>query len=177
MSWYCSYRCEYGDLRNRSRCCPFIDNQSSYRRNILLICIFTPGALTGARGTNGAQAPARSLTYCLPRFFEITFCDVKDNGYICQVSGSPSTIKWNCQFNVVMEKMRLRVQTVPAMDPVTHLEHTAYTVILQDGEVLKCASGWTLQDAIETFCKWFNVERRRVCLLRPFFPQKSCYYE
>ena len=73
--------------------------------------------------------------------------------------------------------VRLRVQTVPAWDPVTHLEHTAYTVILSDGGELKCVSGWTLRDAIETFCKWFQIERWRICLLRPFLPQKSNFYE
>ena len=73
---------------------------------------------------------------------------------------------------VVMGKVRLRVQTVPATDPVTLLEHTAYTVILQDGGGLKCAPGWTLRDAIETFCEWFHIGRERVGVLRPFVPQR-----
>ena len=76
-----------------------------------------------------------------------------------------------------MGKVRLRVQTVPALDPVTHWEHTAYSVILQDGGELKFASAWTLRDAIEAFCDGFHVERESVCLLRPFFPQRSVYYE
>ena len=76
-----------------------------------------------------------------------------------------------------MEKLRLSVQTVPALDPVTHKEHTAYSVILRDGDIVRCAPGWTLRDAIETFCEWFHVCREDVCLRRPFFPQKSNYYE
>ena len=76
-----------------------------------------------------------------------------------------------------MGKVRLRVQTVPALDPVTHQEHTAYTAIASDGDHLRLASGWTLRDAIEAFCDGFHVERESVCLLRPFFPQRSIYYE
>ena len=102
----------------------------------------------------------------------------KDNYYICNISGSPSTIKWNC-FIVYMEKVRLRVQTVPASDPVTLKEHIAYNVIAQDGDgdCIRFAPGWTLRDAIETFCEWFQVERERVCILRPFIPQSVFYYE
>lgn len=73
---------------------------------------------------------------------------------------------------VVMEKVWLRVQTVPTTDPVTYREHTAYTVIMLDGGALKCASGWTLRDAIETFCEWFHIGRERVGVLRPFVPQR-----
>ena len=73
---------------------------------------------------------------------------------------------------VVMGKVWLRVQTVPATDPVTLLEHTAYTVIMLDGGALKCASGWTLRDAIETFCEWIHIGRERAGGLRPFFPQR-----
>ncbi len=76
-----------------------------------------------------------------------------------------------------MEKVRLRVQTVPALDPVTHREHTAYTILHQDGERLLSFPGWTLRDAIEVFCECFHMERENVCLHRPFFPQKSNYYE
>ena len=70
-----------------------------------------------------------------------------------------------------MEKVRLRVLTVPALDPVTHQGHTAYSVIREGGEQLQCAPGWTLQDAIETFCARFQAERKSICLLRPFRPQ------
>ena len=74
--------------------------------------------------------------------------------------------------SVVMDKIRLRVQTVPALDPVTHQGHTAFHVTIKDGAKLIGAPGWTLQDAIETFCEWFHVERERVCVQRPFIPQK-----
>ena len=76
-----------------------------------------------------------------------------------------------------MGKLRLMVQTVPAFDPVTLKEHTAYTVIANNDDFLRVAPGWTLRDAIETFCEWFHVRREDVFLLRPFFPQKSNYYE
>lgn len=76
-----------------------------------------------------------------------------------------------------MEKLRLKVQTVPASEPITFSSHTAYDVIYQDGERLLYAPGWTLRDAIETFCEWFHVERERVCLQRPFFPQTSFHHE
>lgn len=78
-----------------------------------------------------------------------------------------------------MEKVRLRVQTVPALDPVTLKEHIAYNVIAQDGDgdCIRLAPGWTLRDAIETFCEWFQVERECVCILRPFIPQSYFYYE
>ena len=107
-----------------------------------------------------------------------TLCGNKDNRYICIVSGSPSTIKWNCLF-VIMEKVRLRVQTVPATDPVTLKEHIAYNVIAQDGDngCIRLAPGWTLRDAIETFCEWFQVEREQICILRPFIPQSGFFYE
>ena len=76
-----------------------------------------------------------------------------------------------------MERLRLRVQTVPALDPVTFQEHTAYTVVLNDSEIIMCAPGWTLRDAIETFCKWFQIERERICIQRPFIPQSIYYHE
>ena len=60
-----------------------------------------------------------------------------------------------------MGKVRLRVQTVPASDPVTLQEHTAYNVIYQDGERMLLAPGWTLRDAIETAHEEKYVFRRR----------------
>ena len=71
------------------------------------------------------------------------------------------------------------MQTVPASDPVTLKEHIAYNVIAQDGDgdCIRHAPGWTLRDAIETFCEWFQVERERVRILRPFIPQSSSNYE
>ena len=74
-------------------------------------------------------------------------------------------------FNVVLDMVRLMVQTVPATDPDTQQEHTAYTVIDKNGDSLRIAPGWTLRDAIETFCEWFHIDRRDVCLERPFIPQ------
>lgn len=76
-----------------------------------------------------------------------------------------------------MGKIWLRVQTVPALDPVTQQEHTAYSVTFNDGADLLFAPGWTLRDAIETFCNWFHMARENVCVLRPFFPQKLLNYE
>lgn len=73
-----------------------------------------------------------------------------------------------------MDCVRLRVQTVPASDPVTLKIHTAYTVmsIETTAEVMQYAPGWTLRDAIENFCDWFHIERAKIVLLRPFHPQK-----
>lgn len=78
-----------------------------------------------------------------------------------------------------MECVRLRVQTVPTSDPVTLERHTAYTVLSQDAtaEVSLCAPGWTLRDAIDNFCDWFQIERAKIVLLRPFHPQKVESYE
>ena len=72
-----------------------------------------------------------------------------------------------------MEKVRLRVLTVPVLDPVTLQNHTTYNVICQEGDALMCAPGWTLRDAIETFCVWFHSDRESISLLRPFMPQKD----
>ena len=74
-------------------------------------------------------------------------------------------------FNVVLDMVRLMVQTVPATDPVTLKEHTAYNVIAKDSDALLVAPGWTLRDAIETFCEWFQIDRQDVCIHRPFIPQ------
>ena len=76
-----------------------------------------------------------------------------------------------------MGKLRLRVQTVPAWNPVTHSEHTAYTVIYNDGGKVMCAAGWTLRDAVEAFCEFFHIDRELVCVRRPFFPQSNLNYE
>ena len=73
--------------------------------------------------------------------------------------------------------VRLIVQTVPATDPDTLHWHTAYTVIAYDNDKLLAAPGWTLRNAIETFCKWFHIDRQDVCLQRPFIPQSSISYE
>ena len=101
---------------------------------------------------------------------------VKEKHYICNVWFSIHD-QMELLTVMIMEKVWLRVQTVPAWDPVTHLEHTAYDVILQDDKRLLCAPGWTLRDAIETFCEWFQVERERVCVQRPFVPQTFLTHE
>ena len=74
-------------------------------------------------------------------------------------------------FNVVMDMVRLMVQTVPVLDPVTLKEHSAFNVIAKDDDKVLVAPGWTLRDAIETFCEWFHIDRKDVCLERPFIPQ------
>lgn len=73
-----------------------------------------------------------------------------------------------------MEKVWLRVKTVPASDPVTNEAHTAYTVLHYEhgADALSCTSAWTLRDAIERFCEWFHVDRQAVGIRRPFLPQK-----
>ena len=78
---------------------------------------------------------------------------------------------------IIMDKVRLKVLTVPVFDPVTLQEHIAYSVIHQDGDKVQCAPGWTLREAIETFCKMFHVERGRVSIQRPFFPQRDFNHE
>ena len=72
-----------------------------------------------------------------------------------------------------MEKVRLKVVTVPALDPSTFLVHTAFCVsaIKADGTIER-ANGWTLRDAIDTFCLCFHVNRNQITLQRPFFPQR-----
>ena len=67
-----------------------------------------------------------------------------------------------------MGKVRLKVVTVPAQDPVTSLVHTAYnvTAINADGSEQR-ANGWTLRDAIEAFCEWSHVDRSQIVLKRP----------
>lgn len=76
---------------------------------------------------------------------------------------------YNC---VDMDKVRLRVKTVPVSDLITHTTNTLYTVIKDDGDgvFVKCASGMTLQEAIENFCLWFKADRKSVKLIRPFLP-------
>ena len=71
-----------------------------------------------------------------------------------------------------MGKVRLKVLTVPALDPVTYQEHTTFCVSSLLGGQIQCASGWTLQDAIETYCRWYKTDREQISLQRPFLPQK-----
>ena len=99
--------------------------------------------------------------------------------YICHAlnnSGSPSTIKWHyIQKHLIMEKgniIYLNVKTVPTFEPVTHEDHTAYTVYVSHGSDLQIASGWTLQDAIELFAKNHSCDRTSLRLRRPFRPQQ-----
>ena len=76
-------------------------------------------------------------------------------------------------------EVRLRVQTVLTLDPVTHEVHTAYSVFRQDQNngMYHHVPGWTLKDAIENYCKWFGVERSRIKVLRPFLPQRAERYD
>ena len=76
----------------------------------------------------------------------------------------------NC---VDMDSVRLTVQTVLSLEPVTYHIHTAFTVLhqSQDAVQIQCASGWYLKDAIDNFCKLFFTERNQICLTRPFLPQ------
>ena len=71
-----------------------------------------------------------------------------------------------------MGKVRLKVLTVPALDPVTYQEHTAYCVSTEIGGLFQHAPGWTLRDAIDSFCEWFKVDREQIILERPFRPQR-----
>ena len=65
----------------------------------------------------------------------------------------------------------LNVKTVPALDPVTHETHTAYTVSVPFRNTLQVASGWTLQEAIELFAQQYSCDRASLRLKRPFSPQ------
>ena len=65
----------------------------------------------------------------------------------------------------------LNVKTVPALDPVTHETHTAYTVSVPFRNTLRVASGWTLQGAIELFAQQYSCDRASLRLKRPFSPQ------
>ena len=71
-----------------------------------------------------------------------------------------------------MGKVRLKVLTVPALDPVTYQDHTAFCVSAEEGGHFQHAPGWTLRDAIDTYCEWFKVDRNQIILERPFFPQR-----
>ena len=72
----------------------------------------------------------------------------------------------------IMGKVRLKVLTVPALDPVTDQEHTTFCVSALLGGKIQYAPGWTLKDAIETFCEWFSIDRNHIVLERPFLPQR-----
>ena len=80
---------------------------------------------------------------------------------------------------VEMDCVRLRVQTVPASDPLTHEAHTTYLVLRQDDEggIRFHAPGWTLRDAIDNYCEWFKVDRFRIKILRPFLPLRMERYD
>ena len=71
-----------------------------------------------------------------------------------------------------MGKVRLKVLTVPALDPFNYQEHTAFCVSIQMGGQIQYASGWTLRDAIDTYCEWFKANREQITLERPFLPQR-----
>lgn len=71
-----------------------------------------------------------------------------------------------------MDKVRLRVKTVPVTDLITQEAFTIYTVLSDTGcgDGIQCASGFTLRDAISTFCARFGIMRVAVELVRPFLP-------
>ena len=71
-----------------------------------------------------------------------------------------------------MGKVRLKVLTVPALDPVTYQDHTAFCVSAEEGGHFQHAPGWTLRDAIDSYCEWFKVDRNQISLERPFRPQR-----
>ena len=71
-----------------------------------------------------------------------------------------------------MGKVRLKVLTVPALDPVSYQEHTTFCVSAERGGQFQHAPGWTLRDAIDSFCEWFKVDREQIVLERPFLPQR-----
>ena len=71
-----------------------------------------------------------------------------------------------------MGKVRLKVLTVPALDPVTYQEHTTFCVSAEIGGQFQHAPGWTLRDAIDNYCNWFKEDRSNISLERPFFPQR-----
>jgi hypothetical protein len=76
-------------------------------------------------------------------------------------------------FSVVMDKVRIKIKTVPAFDPLINKEHTAYTVSYEGNGAFLCyAAGWTLRDAIDSLCQQFGVERHLINLVRPFLPQR-----
>jgi hypothetical protein len=70
-----------------------------------------------------------------------------------------------------MEALYLNVKTVPAIDPESHLPHTAYTVFTTDGMTFRAASGWTLRDAIQLFSRLYGQDMSDIKLVRPFRPQ------
>ncbi|MBP5559184.1 MAG: hypothetical protein J6X71_05410 [Bacteroidales bacterium] len=76
-------------------------------------------------------------------------------------------------------EVRLKVLTVPALDPDTREMHIAYTVLLPDYAAgrIPCVSGWTLKDAVDLFCEWFQVDRSSIKLIRPFLPQRVDGYD
>ena len=78
-----------------------------------------------------------------------------------------------------MDSVRLRVQTVPAIDPVSLIPHTAYLVLRDDsdGGFYYHAPGWTLRDAIDNYCEWFKIDRNLITILRPFIPQRFESYD
>lgn len=71
-----------------------------------------------------------------------------------------------------MGKVRLKVLTVPALDPITYQEHITFCVSADIGGQFQHAPGWTLRDAIDNYCNWFKEDRSNISLERPFFPQR-----
>lgn len=51
-------------------------------------------------------------------------------------------------------------------------DHTSFCISAAIAGHMQYAPGWTLRDAIETYCRWFKVDRSEVILERPFLPQR-----
>ena len=130
--------------------------------------MIAPGFVTGrfddrlAEGENGKIA--RNNDAVLFDFYQYYYI------FVCLVlhPRSNGTVKV-----LFMEKVRLKVLTVPALDPITYQEHMTFCVSTENGGQLQHAPGWTLRDAIDTYCEWFKVDRNQIALERPFFPQRA----
>lgn len=72
-----------------------------------------------------------------------------------------------------MDILYLNVKTVPAFDALCQLPHTAYSVYSTINGRLIIASGWTLKDAIELFCRTQGYDPDCIRLKRPFIAQKT----
>ena len=70
-----------------------------------------------------------------------------------------------------MDTLFLNVKTVPAQDPVTYENHTAYTVYAELNGKFALVSAWTLKDAISLFSKIYNYTSDSIKIKRPFSRQ------
>ena len=70
-----------------------------------------------------------------------------------------------------MDKLYLKVKTVPAFDTSSLQPHTSYTVYRDNDGSLQVASGWTLKDAIELFSRLYGCDITSLKITRPFIRQ------